>query len=208
MTRDQLADVLSCVSRIAQTRDVLVYGSQSILGSYSENELPPEATGSMEVDIIFFDDPDYDKSSLVDAAIGELSDFHNEYGYYPQGVSITTAKLPEGWEDRLVPYETPRTKPGRGLCLEPHDCILAKLVRFEQKDVNFAVALVKAGLIDLDILAERVGTLPTHPANIQRTRNWIGAMKARKAQVAELRTVADSRNLGASGIDPMPFRSA
>lgn len=140
MTREQLADVLSWVSRIAQTRDVLVYGSQSILGSYSENELPPEATGSMEVDITFFDDPDDDKSSLVDAAIGALSDFHNEYGYYPQGVSITTAKLTEGWEDRLVPYETPRTKPGRGLCLEPHDCILAKLVRFEEKDVNFAVA--------------------------------------------------------------------
>jgi hypothetical protein len=114
MTREQLANVLSWVSRIAKTRDVLVYGSQSILGSYSENELPPEATGSMEVDITFFDDPDDDKSSLVDAAIGELSDFHNEYGYYPQGVSITTAVLPEGWRDRLVPYETMRTKPAEG----------------------------------------------------------------------------------------------
>ena len=63
MTREQLANVLSWVSRIAKTRDVLVYGSQSILGSYSENELPPEATGSMEVDITFFDDPDDDKSA-------------------------------------------------------------------------------------------------------------------------------------------------
>jgi len=33
MTREQLADVLSWVSRIAQTRDVVAYGSQSILGS-------------------------------------------------------------------------------------------------------------------------------------------------------------------------------
>lgn len=180
MTREQLADVLSWVSRIAETRDVLVFSSQSILGSYSENELPPAATGSMEVDVTFFDDPDDDKSGLVDGAIGELSDFHNEYGYYPQGVSITTAVLPEGWQNRLVPYETPRTKPGRGLCLEPHDCVLAKLVRFEEKDTNFAVALVKAGLIDIGTLAERVGTLPTHPAQIERIRNWIDAMKARK----------------------------
>src|SRR6266851_1818919 len=180
MTREQLADVLSWVSRIAKTRDVLVYGSQSILGSYSENELPPEATGSMEVDITFFDDPDDDKSGLVDAAIGELSDFHNEYGYYPQGVSITTAVLPEGWRDRLVPYETPRTMPGRGLCLEPHDCILAKLVRFDEKDQDLAVALVRKGLIDLDILADRVGTLPVQPAVIDRIRNWIAAMRPRQ----------------------------
>lgn len=117
---------------------------------------------------------------LVDAAIGELSDFHNEFGYYPQGVSINTAVLPEGWRDRLVTYETPSTKPARGLCLEPHDCTLAKLVRFDEKDVNFAGALVKAGLIDLDILADRVATLPTHPARIERIRNWIDAMKARK----------------------------
>jgi hypothetical protein len=83
MTREQLANVLSWVSRIAKTRDVLVYGSQSILGSYSENELPPEATGSMEVDITFFDDPDDDKSGLVDAAIGELSDFHLSSTLFP-----------------------------------------------------------------------------------------------------------------------------
>jgi hypothetical protein len=47
--------------------------------------LPPEATGSMEVDTAFFSDPDDAKSDLVDVMIGELSDFHNEYGYYPQG---------------------------------------------------------------------------------------------------------------------------
>jgi hypothetical protein len=48
MTREQLAHVLRAASRIAQDPDVLVIGSQSILGSYSEDELPPEATGSME----------------------------------------------------------------------------------------------------------------------------------------------------------------
>jgi hypothetical protein len=179
MKREQLAHALRCASRIADIRDVLVIGSQSILGSYSEDELPREATGSTEVDIAFLDDPD-DKSGLVDGAIGEFSDFHHEFGYYLQGVSVNTAVLPEGWRDRLVPYDTPYTEPGRGLCLEPHDCILAKLVRFDEKDQNFAVALVQAGLIDLDTLAERVGTLPTHPASIKRIRDWIGAMKARK----------------------------
>lgn len=178
MTREQLAHVLRAVSRTAEDPDVLVIGSQSILGSYSEDELPPEATGSMEVGTAFFSDPDETKSDLVDAMIGELSQFHNEFGYYPQGVSVNTGVFPTGWMDRLVTYETPSTAPGRGLCLEPHDCVLAKLVRFEEKDQNFAVALAREGLIDLDILADRVETLPAHPAVIERIRKWIDTMRA------------------------------
>lgn len=178
MTREQFAHVLRAVSKMTGDPDVLVIGSQSILGSYSEKELPPEATGSTEVDIAFLSDPDDTKSDLVDVNIGELSAFHDEFGYYPQGVSVRTGIFPAGWRDRLVTFETPNTKPGRGLCLEPHDAILAKLVRFDEKDRDFAYALVKADLINLDILAERAGTLPADPAVIQRIGSWIQAMRS------------------------------
>lgn len=179
MNRQQFEHVLRAVSRIAQDADVLVIGSQSILGTYTEDELPIEATGSMEVDAAFFDDPDEMKSGVVDATIGELSSFHNEFGYYPQGVSVNTGVFPEGWRDRLVVYETAATAPGRGLCLEPHDCVVSKLVRFEEKDQNFAEALVAAGLIDLDILTERLATLPAGKPFIERIGNWINAMRLR-----------------------------
>ena len=33
-------------------------GSQAILGTYDEDDLPPEATASMEADLAFLDDPD------------------------------------------------------------------------------------------------------------------------------------------------------
>jgi hypothetical protein len=56
---------------------------------------------------------------------------------------------------------------------------LAKLVRFEEKDRDFAAALVREGLIDLDILNDRVETLPAPPAFIERIRNWVDAMRAR-----------------------------
>lgn len=178
MTREQLAHVLRAVAKITDEPDILVIGSQSILGSYPEDKLPPEATGSMEVDTAFPADPDGAKADLVDASIGELSEFHEQFGYYPQGVSVSTGVFPVGWRDRLVTFQTPSSEPGRGLCLEPHDCILAKLVRFEEKDVNFAGALVRAGLIDLDTLVDRSSTLPAHPAVIERIRNWIGVMRA------------------------------
>lgn len=179
MTRDQLAHVLRTVAKISGDRDILVIGSQSILGSYPEDALPPEATGSTEVDTAFFGDSDGAKADVVDVNLGEFSEFHDEFGYYPQGVSISTGVFPEGWQDRLVVFDRPGTDPGRGLCLEPHDCILAKLVRFDEKDIRFAYALVRAGLIDLDILQDRAGTLPAHPAVIDRIRNWINGMKDR-----------------------------
>ena len=95
MNREQLADVLRAVSRVAEDPDVLVIGSQSILGSYPEDRLPPEATGSMEVDTAFLTDPGNTKSDRVDGTIGELSNFHDTHGYYPQGVSINTGVFPQ-----------------------------------------------------------------------------------------------------------------
>jgi hypothetical protein len=179
MTREQLAHVLRTVAAISGEHDILIIGSQSILGSYPEDALPARATGSMEVDTAFLTDPDGAKADVVDVNLGEFSEFHNEFGYYPQGVSVSTGVFPAGWRDRLVVFETPGAEPGRGLCLEPHDCILAKLVRFDEKDLDFAFALVRAGLIDLSTLAERASTLPAHPAVIDRVLNWINAMRAR-----------------------------
>src|SRR3954447_9209806 len=101
MTREQLQHLLRATSTIVNERDVVVFGSQAILASYSEDQLTPEATFSIEADFTFFDDPDDEKSDMVEI-IGELSQFHETHGMYAQGVSRTTAVLPAGWRDRLV----------------------------------------------------------------------------------------------------------
>ncbi len=93
MKREQLEHVLRAASRIVDDPDVVVIGSQSILGELPEDKLPPEATASMEVDVAFFDDADDTKADTVDGAIGELSPFHETFGYYAQGVS-TAARAP------------------------------------------------------------------------------------------------------------------
>lgn len=181
MTREQLEHVLRAASRIADETDVLVIGSQSILGSHTDGELPAEATTSMEADIAFFDDPGDTKADLVDGAIGELSRFHETFGYYAQGVSVTTAVLPSGWQDRIVVLDTPGTEPGRGLCLDSHDCVVSKLAAGREKDVAFADALARERLIDLDVLASRVETLDAHPLVIQRIHDWIAGHRQRPA---------------------------
>lgn len=41
----------------------------------------------------------------------ELSSFQEMNQYYAQGVSVSTATLPEGWRERLVPFESPESSP-------------------------------------------------------------------------------------------------
>jgi hypothetical protein len=113
--REQLEHVLRAASTVVHERDVLVIGSQAVLASIPEERLPPEATTSIEADLAFFDDPADEKADQVDGAIGELSQFHETFGYYAQGVSVATAILPTGWQERLIVFETPNTLPGRGL---------------------------------------------------------------------------------------------
>ena len=173
MNRRQLEHVLRAAARITGDPDVLVLGSQSILGAILDDRLPFAATVSMEVDITFFHDPDDTKSDQVDGAIGELSAFHETYGYYAQGV-ITTATLPRGWQSRLVVLDSAGATPGRGHCLDPHDCVVSKLVAGREKDFIFAEALIRERLIDPKTLSERVAMLDgTHPLVLQRITNWL-----------------------------------
>jgi hypothetical protein len=158
--REQLEHVLRAACSIVEGDTALVIGSQAILASFADEVLPAAAARSIEVDVAFFDDPGDEKADLVDAAIGELSQFHETFGYYAQGVSVTTAVLPEGWRDRLVRFATPASAPGVALCLEPHDLAASKLVAYREKDVEFVAALVAAGLIDSDTLSDRVAALP------------------------------------------------
>ena len=53
MKRTELEHILRAASRISGDRDVVVIGSQSILGTYSEDELPEAAHASIEADIAF-----------------------------------------------------------------------------------------------------------------------------------------------------------
>ena len=173
MRREQLEHLLRAASTIVGERDILVIGSQAILGAIPDDDLPLEATTSIEADLAFFDDPADEKADQVDGAIGELSQFHETYGYYAQGVSVTTAILPTGWRDRLISLETPNTEPGRGLCLDPHDCVVAKLVAGRWKDRDFASALLRERLVDAHTLIERIDLLSISSEEKTRLRAWL-----------------------------------
>lgn len=173
MNREQLSHILRSAARVANDPEIIVIGSQSILASFDDADLPNEVTLSMEADICFRNDTDERNSDRVDGSIGELSSFHEEFGYYAQGVAITTAILPNGWEDRVVAYREGDFEPSRAVCLDPHDLVVSKLVAGRQKDIEFAKALLEAGLISARVLLERAELLDRPKSVINRVRSTI-----------------------------------
>jgi len=91
MKQSELAHILRAACDVTEDPAILVIGSQAILASFNEEELPAEAVRSIEADVAFLDDPDEKKSDAIDGAIGEDSPFHETHGIYGQGVSISTA---------------------------------------------------------------------------------------------------------------------
>jgi len=182
MNRAQLEHVLRAAATIVDDPGLLVIGSQAILGAFAEDLLPVEATTSIEADLAFFVDPDGSKADRLDGAIGELSRFHETFGYYAQGVSVTTAVLPVGWEDRTVEFATPGAFPARPWCLEPHDCVVSKLVAGREKDRAFAAALLREGLVEPETLIVRLRALTgVEVGTIDRLEAWVRQHVGRSA---------------------------
>ena len=89
-------------------------------------------------------------------------------------MSVTTAVVPDGWRERLVPFTNPATGAARGWCLEPHDLTVSKLVRGDPKDYAFADSLVRAGYLDLDVMLNRLtSTHGIDDATRARMARWL-----------------------------------
>lgn len=175
MNREQLAHLLRAAGTATGQVDILVIGSQAILGSFDAEDLPAITTVSVEADLGVLDADGDRISDLIDGVLGEFSPFHVMYGYYGQGISVTTAVLPAGWRDRLVRFENEATQPARGWCLEPHDLVIAKLVRGDPKDYDFADALVRMDAVGHTILLDRLAATDVTDVVRARIGRWIAA---------------------------------
>lgn len=150
MNREQLAHIVRAAASVTGDGDIIIIGSQSIL-----------------------DDVDASKADAVDGVIGELSQFHETYGYYAQGVEIRTAVLPVGWDDRAEILDRSDSRPGFARCLEPHDLVVSKLVAGREKDIAFATALIEHGFVAAATLHERAEQLDQPNAVVRRVRDLI-----------------------------------
>jgi len=146
MKRTDLEHIIRAAAEIADDTEIIVIGSQAILGSFPN--APEILLISMEADV-------YPKNH-PERSIGELSPFHDEFGYYAQGVDETTAILPAGWKDRLVLVRNENTRGHSGWCLDPHDLVVAKCIAGREKDVIFLEGAVQERLVSHKTLQTRL----------------------------------------------------
>jgi len=169
MTRSELEHVIRAAGRIARDSEIVVIGSQAVLGQFPDAPLP--LLVSMEADVFPRNHPE--RADLIDGAIGEGSAFHERYGYYAQGVGVATATLPGGWRLRLVSVKNPNTEGVEGLCLEVHDLAVSKYVAGRAKDLAFTHALARHGLTREATLLERAARTKLAPALLKLVRGRI-----------------------------------
>lgn len=113
MRRDQLEHAIRTSCQIIQKPEVIVVGSQAILGTYSEDQLPEAATMSIEVDVLPIAETNEETARLADlieGVAGEWSPFEQQHGFSIDGVDLTTAALPAagGTDSSRSKTRTPR----------------------------------------------------------------------------------------------------
>jgi len=174
MRRNELEHLIRAASAITDQYEIMVIGSQSILGALAS---PPDSLlESMEADVYPLNRPDL--ADLIDGSIGEGSPFHERFGYYAQGVGPETALLPEGWQSRVLRIQNRNTDLKVGLCLEPHDLAASKLAAGREKDWRFVEELIRHRIVAGKTLEQRIETLPISSSKIERLKAWVAARAA------------------------------
>ncbi len=166
MTREQLEHLIRAAAVIAADDEIVVIGSQAILGQFPQAPAPMRV--SVEADLYPLNHPE--RADLIEGSIGELSPFHETFGYYAQGVGEKTAYLPQGWKERLVVVQNENTRGAKGLCLEVHDLLVAKAIAGREKDLSFLSDAAENHMADVSTLLHRLATVEAAPELLKNAR--------------------------------------
>lgn len=169
MTREELEHAIRAACDVADDTEVYVFGSQAILGQYPD--APAQLRQSAEADIAPKNRPD--RADKIDGALGELSTFHKTHGFYVHGLSIASATLPDGWENRARIVQNENTGGAKGICVEAHDLAASKLKAYREKDREFVRTLLDEGLIRPNKLVRVINLLPIDEVERMRLIEWV-----------------------------------
>lgn len=156
MTREQLEHAIRAAGAIVGDPELYVVGSQAILGACPDAH--PDLLRSMEVDIAPKNKPELEE--LIEGSIGELSPFHQTFGFYVDGVELGSIVLPAGWTDRTVAIDNANTNGFRGLCLDPGDLAVSKLVAGRPKDLEFIRVMLRERIVVPELARTRIDATP------------------------------------------------
>ncbi len=183
--RDDLLHAARSVAEHFQTDRVIVVGSQAILLTWpdapiglkitSEIDLYPENNREWEAR-----NPGFEASEEISALFGEMSAFHQRFGFYLDGVDENTAQMPPDWMNRAATAEIDVY--GRTVvivCPAIQDVVVSKLHRLAEKDLDFIRECVAAGRMEVaSVLAGLRATKPD-PTILSRAQSLLEGMGKR-----------------------------
>lgn len=175
MRRVELEHVIRAAADVAGDAEIVVVGSQAILGQFPD--APAAMCVSREADVYPRNHPE--RKDEIDGSLGDGSYFDSTYGYFAHAVGPETATLPSGWEERLVTVRNQNTGGATGLCLEVHDLVLSKCAAGRDRDWDFAEQAIRHGLADPDELLRRLGDMPLEGSSLDALRGVVEGTIAR-----------------------------
>jgi hypothetical protein len=165
MKRDELEHVLRASAAITTDKSFVVIGSQSVLLPYPD--APAELLLSNEVDLYPAMHPE--RAELIGGAIGELSMFHDTFGYHADGVGPGTATMPADWMQFATLHYI-----GDITVVTPdlHDIAVSKCVAGRDKDADWIRALLHHKMIDAARLIVRLHALDSAKLPVDKYIAW------------------------------------
>jgi hypothetical protein len=170
MRADELRDLARRAANVTGYRAILVLGSQAVHGALPDVDLPAITTMSEEADLAVVNDPSGDTPHQIEAQFGMGSPYHQHFGVYADGISLSEVTLPLGWEGRIRTQQIvdgpDDDNPVALLFPDIHDLCASKLIVAltggfgRRSDREFVAALIDADLVDPDLLNERIEERP------------------------------------------------
>ncbi len=165
MKRADLEHVIRASAAITGDKSFVVIGSQAVLLPYPN--APSELLLSNEVDLYPAMHPEL--ADLIDGAIGQLSMFHDTFGYYADGVGPETATMPADWMQFAKLYYLQDTTV---VVPDLHDIAVSKCVAGREKDADWVRGLFRHHMIELPRFLDRIALLDGSVQPISRLQAW------------------------------------
>lgn len=165
MNLDQLLHVLRAASEISGEKSFVLVGSQAVLLALRN----PDALLTRSDDLDLYPSMAPEKADAIDGAIGALSRFHDQFGYYADGVSPETAVMPKDWMIRATLHYLGDIT---AICPDLHDLCVSKCVAGREKDAEFVSTLFRGGHIVLDTLTERIRQIDAAKYAVKNIVMW------------------------------------
>ena len=159
MRPGRIEHLLRAAANVTGQNKFVLVGSAAVI--VRRRKLPADMMVTPEIDIYAPDAEDIEAvSEMIDSNIGQGSRFHDEFGYYGDGVSPATAKMPSDWQTRAIEYQGVECPGIIAIVPEENDVALAKLAAWREKDQDWLSQGVKYKIIFLMSMIGRVDRMP------------------------------------------------